>query len=176
MSLIKVSSTSSTEMEILPSSIVLDSIILDTTGISTSISIISVVSIFVASPTISTIVSIPSTQAISARIVETKPQPSTKKIIKGKEKEEDVDLDEEIVIPNWDISKLNLDQIQTFGELLQKKAKQKRLREERDKELKIIEDAKNILAEALGIEVDSSEPILYQLVEVVQNYNEDLDG
>ena len=75
------------------------------------------------SPTISTIVSIPSTKAISARIVETKPQLSTKFLGKGKEKEEDVDLDEEIVIPNWDISKLNPDQMQNFKELVQKKAK-----------------------------------------------------
>ena len=34
----------------------------------------------------------------------------------------------------------------------------------------------NILAEALSIEVDTSQPILYQLAEVVQKYNEDLDG
>lgn len=66
--------------------------------------------------------------------------------------------------------------MQTFGELLQKKAKQQRLREERNKEFKIIEDAKNILAEALGIEVNTSQPILYQLVEAVHKYNEDLDG
>ena len=35
--------------------------------------------------------------------------------------EEEIDLDEEIVIPNWDISKLNPDQMQAFGEFLQKK-------------------------------------------------------
>ena len=81
------------------------------------------VSIFAMIPTISTIVSIPSTQAISARIVETKPQPSTKFLGQGKEKEEEIDLDEEILIPNWDIYKLNLDQMHAFGELLQKKAK-----------------------------------------------------
>ena len=128
---------------------------MDTTGISTRISTISAISFFVAIPTISTIISILSKQEISARIVETKPQPSTKILSNGKEKEENIDLDEEIVIPNWDISKLNLDLIQTFGELLQKKAKKQRLREERDKELKIIEDAKNILVEALGIVVDT---------------------
>ena len=54
-----------------------------------------------------------------------------------------------------------------------KKSKQQWLREERDKEFKIIEDAKNILAEAIGIEVDSTQPILHQLVEEVQNFNED---
>ena len=66
--------------------------------------------------------------------------------------------------------------MQTFGELLQKKEKKQRLREERDKEFKIIEDAKNILAEAIGIEVDSSQPILYQLEKVVHKFNEYLDG
>ena len=94
-----------------------------TTGISTSISIVSAISIFVASPIMSTIVSILSTQAISARKIETKHQLSTKFLGKGKEKEEEIDLDEEIVIPNWDISKFNPNQMQTFGELLQKKAK-----------------------------------------------------
>ena len=85
----------------------------------------------------------------------------------GKEKEEEIYCDEIIVIPNWDISKLNLDQMQTFGEILQKKTKQQRLREKRDKEFKIIEDAKNILVEATSIEVDSSQPILFQLAEAV---------
>ena len=66
--------------------------------------------------------------------------------------------------------------MQTFGELLQKKSKQQRLREERDKEYKIIEDAKNILSKAIGIEFDSSQPILHQLAKVVQNFNEDTDS
>ena len=50
-------------------------------------------------------------QLISVKKVETKSQPSTKFLDKGKEKEEDIDLDEEIVIPNWDISNLNPDQM-----------------------------------------------------------------
>ena len=78
----------------------------------------SAVSIFVTSPTISTIVSIPSMEIISTRKVETKPQPSTKFLSKGKEKEEEIDLDEEIVILNWDISNLNIDQMHIFGDLL----------------------------------------------------------
>ena len=64
--------------------IVLDTSILDTTGIYTTSSM-SAVSIFEASPTISTIVSIPSTQEISVRTIETKPQPSTNFLSKGKE-------------------------------------------------------------------------------------------
>ena len=50
--------------------------------------------------------------------------------------------------------------MQTFGDILQTNDKKKRLREERNKEFQIIEDAKNILAEALNIEVDTSQPIL----------------
>ena len=58
---------------------------------------------------------------------------------KGKEIEDGIDLDEEIVFLNWDIYKLTPDQMQIFGELLQKKEKQQKLREERDKEYKIID-------------------------------------
>ena len=47
------------------------------------------------------------------------------------------------------------------------KAKQQRLREDIDKEYKIIKDAKNILIKEIGIEINSFQPILYQLVEVV---------
>ena len=94
----------------------------------------------------------------------------------GKGKEEEIDLDEEIVIPNWDISNLTPNQMHIFGELLQKKERQQRLREERNKEFKILEDAKNILTQALSTEVESSQPILFQLVEAVHKFNEDLDG
>ena len=97
--------------------LVLDTSILATIGTYTSISTVSVVSIFEASPIMSTIVSILSTQAISARKVGSKPQPSTKILSEGKEKEEEIDLDEEILIPNWDIFNLNIDQMQTFEEI-----------------------------------------------------------
>ena len=142
-------------------STILTSSILDSSNISISTPSVSIVSFFTTSPSISTIISILDTKAISVRIVEPKDQPSTNFLGKGKEIEEDFDLDEERVIPNLDIYKLTLYQMQTFGEILQKQAKQKRLREERDKEYKIIEDAKNILVEEIVIEVDSSQPILY---------------
>ena len=99
--------TSSTEKQALPSTSVLV-----TPGISTiGILAISIVCNFSPCPSISTIISIPGMQSISARTVETKPQPSTNFLGKGKENEEEIDLDEEILIPNWDISKLNLDQM-----------------------------------------------------------------
>ena len=94
----------------------------------------------------------------------------------GKEIIEDIDLDEEIVFQNWDIYNLTPEKMQIFGEILYKKVKQQRLREERDKEYKIIDDAKNILAEAIGVEIDSSQPILFQLASAIQKVNEDIDG
>ena len=66
----------------------------------------------------STIVSILDTKEICVRIVEPNVQPSTKYLGKGNKIEEDIDLDEEIVIPNWDIYKLTPDQMKEFGELL----------------------------------------------------------
>ena len=50
------------------------------------------------------------------------------------------------------------------------------MREERDREYKIIDDAKNILSEAIGIEVDTSQPIFLQLAEAIQKFNEDTSG
>ena len=47
------------------------------------------------------------------------------------------------------------------------------MRSERDKDFKIIESARNIIIEAIGVEVDSTQHILIQLEEVVQKYNED---
>ena len=41
---------------------------------------------------------------------------------------------------------------------------------------KIIDDANNILSKAIGIEVDYSQPILLQLAEAVQNFNDDSSG
>jgi len=87
-------STSSTKHPTLPSTLVFVNLGISTIGIS----VISIVS--TTSHTISTIISIPSMQLISGNIVETKSQPSTRFLGKGKEKEENIDLDEEIVIPN----------------------------------------------------------------------------
>ena len=62
------------------------------------------------------------------------------------------------------------------GQLLEQKAKQKQLREERDREFRIIENAKNILIETIGVDVDSSQHILLQLEEEVNKFNEDSTG
>ena len=107
-------STSSIEKSTLPSPLFL---------VTQGISLVSVVSTFFASPTISIIVFILSMQLISTRTVDTKPQLSTIFFSKGKEKEEEIDLDEEIVSLNWDISNLNPNQMHIFGELILKKAK-----------------------------------------------------
>ena len=63
-----------------------------------------------------------------------------------------------------------------ISQILEKKAKQKKLRSERDKEYTIIEIAQNIIAEAIGVEVDSTQHILLQLEEVVPKFNEDSSG
>lgn len=123
-SLMEVTSTSPIKIQTLPSSSKLTTLVLTTSVLSTSvlstsildlsnISIyipsISPVSIFTASLSMSTIISILGTKEISVRIVEPKVQPSTKILGKGKEMEEEINLDEEIVIPNWEISKITRD-------------------------------------------------------------------
>ena len=93
-----------------------------------------------------------------------------------KEIEEDINLDEDIEIPKWDFDNATIDQMQLASQLLLKKVKQKKLREERDKEYKIIESAKNILTKVIGVEVDTSQNILFQLEEAVKKFNEDSNG
>ena len=74
-----------------------------------------------------------------------------KLLLTGKEIEEDIDLDTEIEIPKIDFNT----------------ARQKQLRSERDKEYTIIENARNIITKAIGVEVDSTQHILLQLEEAV---------
>ena len=45
-----------------------------------------------------------------------------------------------------------------------------------DREYKIIDDAKNILTEAIGVEVDTSLHILLKLEEAFSKFNEDTNG
>ena len=103
-------------------------------------------------------------QIISTKIVKSKPQPSAKVSSKDKGKEEDIDFHEDIVILNWDIFTINLDQMNIIGKQLQKKAKQQKLREEKSRENQVLEDVKDILVDALSTEVDSTQTILVQLV------------
>ena len=156
--------------------ITLPTLVLDLSSILVSVPSVGTISFFTTSPTVSTIVSILDSKALSTMTVGPKAKPSTRFLSKGMDIEEDIDLDEEIEILKWDFSNLTADQMHTVGELFQKKEKQKKLREEKDREYKIIDDAKNILSEAIGIEVYSSEPILLQLAEVVQKFNEDSSG
>ena len=112
--------------------------ILDSSSFPISIPLVGAISLFTTSPTVSTIVSIPDSKALSTMIVGPKAEPSTRFLRNSKVIEEDIDLDEEIEIPKWDFANLTIDQMQIVGELLQKKAKQKKLKEERDKEYKIM--------------------------------------
>ena len=63
-----------------------------------------------------------------------------------------------------------------MGELLKNRAKQQKLREEKNGENQVLEDVKNILVDALSIEVDNTQPILDQLAKVIHKFNKDLNG
>ena len=65
--------------------------------------------LIISIPSASTIVT--SIPLISAKLVEQKFQPSTSFLWSGKGKEEEIDLNEEILIPSWDITNLTLDQM-----------------------------------------------------------------
>ena len=62
------------------------------------------------------------------------------------------------------------------SQLLEKRARQKQLWSERDKEYRIIESAKNIITKAISVEVDCTQHILTQLEEAIQKFNEDSLG
>lgn len=90
--------------------------------------------------------------------------------------EEDIDLDEEIFIPQINLDTTNVKELKLLSQHLEQKVKQKQLRNERDKEYIIIESAKNIITEAIGVDVDSSQHILLQLEEAMSKFNEDFSG
>ena len=66
----------------------------------------------------------------------------------------------ELEILKIDFNTATIEEMMMMSQLLEKKAKKKRLRSERDKEYIIIENAQNIIAEAIGVEVDSTQHIL----------------
>ena len=59
-----------------------------------------------------------------------------------------------------DFDTATVEEMRRASQLLEKKARQKHLRLERDKEYRIIEGAKTIITEAIGVEVDSTQHIL----------------
>ena len=77
------------------------------------------ISSFTASPSTSTIVSIPKVKPV----VETR-QP-LKLLLTGKEIEEDIDLDTEIEIPKIDFNTATIEEMRMISQLLEKKARQK---------------------------------------------------
>ena len=79
----------------------------------------------------------------------------------------------EIEIPKIDFNTATVEEMRLASQLLEQKARQKQLRDERDGEFRIIESAKNILIEAIDDGVDSSQHISLQLEEVVYKFNED---
>ena len=89
----------------------------------------------------------------------------------SKEIEEDIDLDTTIEIPKIYFDTAIVEEMRREGQLLEKKARKKKLTSERDKEYRIIKSSKNIIVEAIGVEMVSTQHILFQLEEVVQKFN-----
>ncbi|GLJ33995.1 hypothetical protein SUGI_0683740 [Cryptomeria japonica] len=130
--------------------------ILETVGTSMSL----LIPVITASPTLSTIVTTSKDKEVSTEVIQKTP---LKLLLTGKAIEEDIDLDKEIVIPQIDLNTASIDEMRLISQMLEQKAKQKQLRSERDREFNIINGAKTILTDALGIKVDPSQHILLQL-------------
>ncbi|GLJ23270.1 hypothetical protein SUGI_0440200 [Cryptomeria japonica] len=143
--------------------------ILETVGTSMSLPIL----VISASPTLSTIITTSKDKIVSIEVIQKTP---LKLLLTGKAIEEDIDLDKEIVIPQIDLNTASIDEMRLISQMLEQKAKQKQLRSERDREFNIINGAKTILTDALGIKVDPSQHILLQLEEAVNRFNEDSSG
>ncbi|GLJ34256.1 hypothetical protein SUGI_0688480 [Cryptomeria japonica] len=143
--------------------------ILETVGTSMSLPIL----VITASPTLSTIITTSKDKVVSIEVIQKTP---LKLLLTGKAIEEDIDLDKEIVIPQIDLNTASIDEMRLISQMLEQKAKQKQLRSERDREFNIINGAKTILTDALGIKVDPSQHILLQLEEAVNRFNEDSSG
>ncbi|GLJ23408.1 hypothetical protein SUGI_0442970 [Cryptomeria japonica] len=143
--------------------------ILETVGTSMSLPI----PVITASPTLSTIVTTSKDKVVSTEVIQKTP---LKLLLTGKAIADDIDLDKEIVIPQIDLNTASIDEMRLISQMLEQKAKQKQLRSERDREFNIINGAKTILTNALGINVDPSQHILLQLEEAVNRFNEDSSG
>ena len=61
-------------------------------------------------------------KALSTMTVEPKVQLTTRFLSRGKEIEDDIDLDEKIEISKWDFDNITADQMHIASQLLQKKA------------------------------------------------------
>ncbi|GLJ24337.1 hypothetical protein SUGI_0464530 [Cryptomeria japonica] len=147
--------------------------ILGTVGTSMSLPLVNPIPVITATSTLSTIVTTSKDKEVSTEVIQKTP---LKLLLTGKAIEDDIDLDKEIVIPQIDLNTASIDEMRLISQLLEQKAKQKQLRSERDREFNIINGAKTILTDALGIKVDPSQHILLQLEEAVNRFNEDSLG
>ncbi|GLJ17652.1 hypothetical protein SUGI_0307510 [Cryptomeria japonica] len=147
--------------------------ILGTVGTSMSLPLVNPIPVITATSTLSTIVTTSKDKEVSIEVIQKTP---LKLLLTGKAIEDDIDLDKEIVIPQIDLNTASIDEMRLISQLLEQKAKQKQLRSERDREFNIINGAKTILTDALGIKVDPSQHILLQLEEAVNRFNEDSSG
>ena len=92
--------------------------VLDSVSVSIQ-SLLSPFSSFTASPSSSTIVSIPMVKPA------VEPKKTPKLLMSGKEITEDIDLDTEIDIPKIDFNSATIEEMMQISQLLEKKAKQK---------------------------------------------------
>lgn len=128
--------------------------ILDTISTSLSFPSSRPIQVFFTSPTISTIVSISKSKGVRSKV---KPKTPLKKFLTSKEINEDINLDKEIVITKLDLDNATIDEMRLVSKLLEKKVRQKQLRDESDREFTIIENAKNIITKAIGVDFNSSQ-------------------
>lgn len=84
---------------------------------------------------------------------------------------EDIDLDEVIEIPPYDLEKITLDDMQILQEILKKKTRQEQLKREHKKK-KVLFDIRDIFVEAFNFDdINKTEPIITQLVNIVDKVN-----
>lgn len=104
---------------------------MDSSSALVSIPSIGIIQVFTTSPTVSTIVSVSKSKVV---MLEVEPKTPLKLLINRKEIEEDIDLDKEIEIPKLYFHNATVEEMRLVSQLLEKKARQKQLREERDRE------------------------------------------
>ena len=95
-------------------------LVLDLVGTPLGISLISPIPFFTASPSISTIVSIPKVKPVFIEVEQNQP---LKLLITRKEIEEDIHLDIEIEISNIDFDTTTIEEMRRESQLLEKKAR-----------------------------------------------------
>lgn len=84
---------------------------------------------------------------------------------------EDIDLDEVIGLPKFDLSTITLEKIQILQEVLKRKTQQDKLYKEH-KQRQVVYDVKGILADAFEVtDLSNDKSIIEKLVHIVDKVN-----